>query len=260
MILNNEGKAVVLVSGGQDSVTVLAHAARLHGAENIYPLNLFYGQQHAVEMEQAKKCCKAILGKEDLPQFSLEFLADLADSALLSSTDTSVEEPHHHDNDLPASFVPNRNAALLTVAHGYAMKIGAEYVYAGMCQTDYSGYPDCRDEFVRLLEHALNIGAPKEVTFLTPLMFIDKGETFRLAEEEGVLDLVLEDSHTCYNGVRNKEGERHAWGHGCGKCPACLVRKAGFESFQRRVKREADEVAARVDEAANLAKDKVKNS
>jgi 7-cyano-7-deazaguanine synthase len=223
-------KAVVLLSGGQDSVTVLAHAVSIHGERNVFPLNLNYGQQHIVEQNCAERCADDVMGidRNPIQRFTLQFLAELSDSALLHNNSGKVTDAHRLDSSLPASFVPNRNAALLTVAHGYAMKIGAEYVYGGMCETDYSGYPDCRASFIQALETALNLGSPKHIIFRTPLMYLDKAQTFEMANNLDVLSTVIHESHTCYEGDRTT---LHVWGYGCGKCPACEVRRAGFEKY-----------------------------
>ena len=145
--------------------------------------------------------------------------------------------------------MPNRNALFLTIAHGYAQIVGANTIWTGVCQTDYSGYPDCRASFIFEMERALNKGYQTEIAIVTPLMLKTKAETFAMAEECGVLDLVINESHTCYNGVRGYEGGYtspeareyaagglHEWGHGCGECPACLLRAKGWEEFKTRMR------------------------
>ena len=221
-------KAIVVFSGGQDSTTCLGVA--LTEYDHIHCIGFDYGQQHAVELE----CAQTIVDKYDnvdyiripVPAFDM-----FADSALLKSVDQSVNEEHSHKAGLPASFVPNRNAVFLTLAHAYAQKTGAEAIFTGVCETDYSGYPDCRSHFIRQLETALNSGAETEIPIITPLMFIDKAGTFKLAENVGILDDVVELSHTCYNGDRT---ERHDWGYGCGNCPACELRAKGWELYKER--------------------------
>lgn len=156
-------------------------------------------------------------------------LSALGDSALINDTEhTDVSAPHHANAALPASFVPNRNALFLTTAHAYAQKVGAEVLYTGVCQTDYSGYPDCREEFVNMLAETLNVGYLTNIVIETPLMYLTKADTFKLAEDFGFLQTVIEDSHTCYNGDRSK---MHSWGRGCGECPACKLRAKGYEEF-----------------------------
>jgi len=152
-------------------------------------------------------------------------LSGLVNSALTSDGD--VTKQHEDHKDLPASFVPNRNAVFFIIAHAYAQKIKAEDIVVGTCEADYSGYPDCRREFIDSLQFTLNVGAETEIDIVTPLMFINKAETFRLAERIGCLDLVIDYSHTCYNGSTFKND----WGFGCDECPACELRKRGYNEF-----------------------------
>lgn len=222
----NNHKAVVLFSGGQDSTTVLALAVSRHGAENVYPISVYYGQRHSVEMECARNISLA-LGTNPIRSFEAGFLEELGSSALTSGR-KDVDAPHEYDDALPASFVPNRNASFLVIGHAYAQKIGAKFLYGGMCETDFSGYPDCRDDFIKSINAALNIGAARSVVIETPLMFIDKAATFALADKLGALDLVIDESHTCYEGDHDTVNE---WGYGCGKCPACKIRAEGYRKF-----------------------------
>lgn len=230
-------KAVIVFSGGQDSTTVLGKA--LHDGFECFAIAFDYGQKHSVELNQAEKIARSLnvpLKVVDLTEFGSLVGSK---SALLHSGQQVGEKSLLADN-LPASFVPNRNAMFLTMAHGYAQIVGAETVWTGVCQTDYSGYPDCRDAFVQALECALNIGYQTDISIITPLMHLTKAETFKLAQECGVLDLVIEESHTCYNGVRDetepfsglRRPYRHEWGHGCGECPACALRAKGWEEFK----------------------------
>lgn len=219
--------AVVLLSGGQDSVTCLHYALRRHGAGNVHALGFNYGQRHRTELDQAAK----VAAKYDIPYKVIDVagLKQVGRSALTGEGD--VSSPHPDMADVPASFVPARNAVFLTLAYTYAQSVGAAYVYGGMCQTDYSGYPDCRNAFVRMLNTTLARGYPSDVIpmFRTPLMFLTKAETFALAEAAGGLEDVIEMSHTCYEGDRTT---RHAWGYGCGKCPACQLRAKGWDEYQ----------------------------
>lgn len=221
--MTNTKTAVVVLSGGQDSVTCLGEA--LTDYERVYCIGFSYGQNHSIELQQAKRIC-TLLGVT-YEVFSIPALEALADSALTTSGD--VTKPHHRNAALPASFVPNRNALFLTIAHAYAQKVGAGNVITGVCETDYSGYPDCRAVFIDALEKALNIGYMTNISIKTPLMFLNKAETFALAEEHGILDLVIEHSHTCYNGDRSA---LYDWGRGCGQCPACELRAKGYEEFK----------------------------
>ncbi|WP_285693595.1 7-cyano-7-deazaguanine synthase, partial [Helicobacter ailurogastricus] len=144
--------------------------------------------------------------------------------------------PHPQNPDLPASFVPDRNALFFTLAHAYAFNLGADFVLVGVSQQDYSGYFDCRAAFLESLQTSLNLGAfgvPEGITFLAPFMQMSKAQEFGLAQDLGGLDFVLEYTHTCYEGVR---GVRHAYGYGCGVCPACQLRQAAYQEFLEHYK------------------------
>ena len=212
-------KALVIFSGGQDSTTCLGWAKNRF--EEVEAITFVYGQNHAVEIVCAEIICQKLNIKQKL--VDLSFLPSLVVSALTSSGDVNVSHPCKPS--LPASFVPDRNALFFTLAHAYAQKVKAGVLIAGVCQTDYSGYPDCRQEFVHAIEYALKLGSEVDIRIMTPLMNLTKAEIFRLAKEEGVLDLVIEDSHTCYNGKR----VRHEWGWGCGECLACKLRAKGWK-------------------------------
>lgn len=224
-------KAVVVFSGGQDSTTVLGKA--LHDGFECFAIAFDYGQKHAVELNQAEKIARSLnvpLKVVDLTEFG----GLVGSKSALLHSGQQVGEKSLLSDDLPASFVPNRNAMFLTMAHGYAQVVGANTVWTGVCQTDYSGYPDCRDQFVKRLEDALNTGYQTNIGIVTPLMYLTKAETFKLAQECGVLDLVIKESHTCYNGVRGVDDShrRFEWGHGCGECSACALRAKGWEEFK----------------------------
>lgn len=214
--------ALVVLSGGQDSVTCLGIA--MSEGYHIHCISFEYGQKHAVELECARKVCDEF--GASLRIVDLSFLAQLVTSALTSDGD--VNQPHEYKTDLPASFVPNRNALFLTVAHAYAQEVGADVIYTGVCQTDYSGYPDCREQFIKALQFTLNLGAEASIEIKTPLMYKTKAETFALAQVCGMLEVVIEDTHTCYNGDRE---HRHPWGYGCGECGACKLRAKGWGEF-----------------------------
>lgn len=217
--------AVVVLSGGQDSVTCLGYALRCF--EKVYCIGFTYGQKHSVELIQAAKICD--MHNVSFELFEIPALAALGDSALVTNGD--VNKAHHRSKDLPASFVPNRNAMFLTIAHAYAQKMGADALITGVCQTDYSGYPDCRHEFILSLQTSLNVGYQTDIRILTPLMYLDKAETFHLASECGFLETVIAYSHTCYNGDRSKTFD---WGDGCGECPACELRAKGYREYKER--------------------------
>lgn len=220
-------KAVVIFSGGQDSTTCLGWATTKYN--EVVAIGFKYGQKHSVEIEQAKKICDK-LGVEYY-LIDISFFGDLVDSALTHNG--NINEAHSRLKHLPASFVPNRNALFITLAHAFAQKIGANILVTGVCETDYSGYPDCRLEFINKIEDALNKGSEVSISIETPLMFRNKAETFLLAEQVGVLDLVIEESHTCYNGDRSK---KNSWGFGCGECPACKLRAKGFEEYKQMIR------------------------
>lgn len=217
-------KAVVLLSGGQDSVTILGLAIK-NGFE-CFALGFDYGQRHKVELSQAKKIADTL----EVPYrvIDIRSFGELVTSALSGTGSFGV--PHARMQGVPSSFVPNRNALLLTLAHAYAQEVGAEVVFGGMCQTDYSGYPDCRRAFIEGMQNVLNHGYQTHIQFVTPLMWLTKAETFKMAEESGVLELVVSESHTCYEGNHD---DFHEWGYGCGKCPACLLRAKGWEEYKQ---------------------------
>lgn len=221
-------KAVVIFSGGQDSTTCLYWA--LKEFDFVEAITFDYGQKHEIEIKQSKLICE----QEDIKQtiIDISFLDTLVESALTSNG--NVNETNKIG--LPASFVPNRNQLFITLAHSYAQKIGAKNLVTGVCQTDYSGYPDCRQHYIDLIEVCSNTGsgltngAVNSVKIHTPLMYLNKAQTFQLAEELGYLYEVVEYSHTCYNGNRTL---KHDWGYGCGECSACELRKKGYNEFKK---------------------------
>lgn len=220
-------KAVVIFSGGQDSTTCLYWA--LERFDVVEAITFNYGQKHSVEIECSKEICSKLNVRQTI--IDISFLDKLVDSAL-TSPGRSVNQLNKLG--LPDSFVPNRNQLFITLAHSYAQKIGAKTLVTGVCQTDYSGYPDCRSIFIAAIKLTSNIGSGineigQEIEIETPLMTLDKSEIFQLAEDLDCLEEVVELSHTCYNGDRTN---KHEWGYGCGECPACKLRKNGFEEFK----------------------------
>src|SRR5579885_665109 len=224
--------ALVLFSGGQDSTVCLAWA--LHRFSRVETIGFAYGQRHAIELAQRGRIrqrmaalgggWKSRLGEDHL--IELDALAAISDTAL--TRDMAIEIA---DSGLPTTFVPGRNLIFFCFAGAIAYRRGVRHVVAGMCETDYSGYPDCRDDTVKAMQVALTLGLDKRITLHTPLMWVDKAATFTMAEELGgkaLLDLVIEDSHSCYLGDRS---HRHDWGYGCGACPACRLRAEGFARF-----------------------------
>jgi len=221
--MKQNNHAIVIFSGGQDSTTCLGWAKNRF--DTVEAITYDYGQRHKIELTQAAKIASMMGIKHTI--FKISELAQLGNSSLIGN-EGDINAAHQTNETLPSSYVPNRNAMFFTIAHAYAQKIGFSNLITGVCQTDYSGYPDCRENFVQTLERALNLGSDENITFHYPLMELTKEETFKLAYDEGVLDMVIEYSHTCYEGDRT---QRHVWGYGCGKCPSCVLRQRGFEEF-----------------------------
>ena len=222
--------AIVLFSGGQDSTTCLAWAlARFARVET---LGFHYGQRHAVELE----CREPIRRRLDATfpgRLGCDHLLDIAPAmgALGETAMTAAVAIETGANGLPNTFVPGRNLLFLTFAAALAARRGATRLVGGMCETDFSGYPDCRDDTLKALGVALGLGLAQRVVIETPLMWLNKAETWALADALGGAELVAlirTDTHTCYLGER---GTLHPWGHGCGTCPACRLRADGFEAW-----------------------------
>jgi 7-cyano-7-deazaguanine synthase len=235
MIAVSGDGALVLFSGGQDSTTCLAWA--LDRFDRVETLGFDYGQRHRVELGQRavlregiarmKRNWGARLGEDHT--LALPVLGELSDTALTRDVAIEVEA-----GGLPNTFVPGRNLVFLTFAAALAWRRGLRRIVGGMCETDFSGYPDCRDDTIKALQVALNLGMERRFVLETPLMWLDKAETWALAAAlggEALVQLVVEETHTCYLGER---GERHAWGYGCGRCPACDLRAKGWAKFQTR--------------------------
>jgi 7-cyano-7-deazaguanine synthase len=223
--------ALVLFSGGQDSATCLAWALKRY--DRVETVGFEYGQRHVVEM-QARENVRA--GIRDMPRgerLGQDFVVDLAGyGAIAESALTAERAIEMQANGLPSTFVPGRNLVFLTVASALAYRRGHGVLVGGMCETDYSGYPDCRRATIDAMQTALALGLDTQMTVETPLMQLDKGQTWALAAELGgaaLVELIRTQSHTCYRGER---GVLHAWGHGCGTCPACELRAAGWRAWQ----------------------------
>jgi 7-cyano-7-deazaguanine synthase len=225
-------RALVLFSGGQDSTTCLAWALKHYA--HVETVGFDYGQRHSVELD----CRRTILSKirTDYPEWAsrladdhmidLHVLGDISDTALTSEASIAFEK-----NGLPNTFVPGRNLLFFTFAAAIAYRRDLSVLVGGMCETDYSGYPDCRDTTLKSLQASLNLGMDKPLVIETPLMWLDKRQTWLMAEQLGgkeFVELVCEDTHTCYIGDRST---RHAWGYGCGVCPACELRANGFKAY-----------------------------
>jgi 7-cyano-7-deazaguanine synthase len=229
-------RALVLFSGGQDSTTCLAWAlAKPERFDRVDCVAFDYGQRHRIELDCRGAVLQALraqfpewaarLGDDTLIDMSL--LRALGDSALTSERAIELQS-----SGLPNTFVPARNLLFLTAAAALAYRQGASVLVGGMCQTDYSGYPDCRDETMRAMQRALSLGLDQPLAIETPLMFIDKAATWALADGLGgaaLVGLIEEHTHTCYLGER---GMRHAWGFGCGHCPACVLRARGHARWR----------------------------
>jgi len=230
--LTQSGKALVLFSGGQDSATCLAWALDRFSA--VETIGFAYGQRHAVELEvrgafiarlrAAFPAWAGRLGEDHM--LDLSVIGQMGQTAL--TADVEIEMGR---NNLPTTFVPGRNILFFTSAAAVAYRRGLRHLVGGMCETDYSGYPDCRDDTLKALQVALNLGLDSRFVIETPLMWLDKASTWSLAERLGgqrLVDLMIEHTHSCYRGDRSR---RHAWGYGCGTCPACELRAGGWSRF-----------------------------
>jgi len=224
--------ALVLFSGGQDSTACLAWALDRYG--RVETVGFDYGQRHAVEL-QARAAVRARIA-EAFPDWAARLGADhtleiTAFGAIGETAMTGERAIELTEKGLPSTFVPGRNLVFLTYAAALADRRGLGVLVGGMCETDFSGYPDCRRATIDAMETALNLGMAQDFRIETPLMALTKAETWALAKAlggEALVAITVEDSHTCYLGER---GELHPWGHGCGTCPACELRRAGFEQW-----------------------------
>jgi 7-cyano-7-deazaguanine synthase len=227
--------ALVLFSGGQDSTVCLAWA--LDRYDLVETVGFSYGQRHATELGQRETLREGLkrlqpawaqrLGGDHM--LDLAALGQLSDTALTRDAEIEMTAA-----GLPSTFVPGRNLLFFTYAAALAYRRGMRTLVGGMCETDYSGYPDCRNETLLALAKAISLGMDTSFTIETPLMWIDKAATWSLAEQLGgtpLIELVVEDTHTCYLGIRSR---RHAWGYGCGHCPACHLRAKGWETWQKQ--------------------------
>ena len=228
----NQNSAIVLFSGGQDSTTCLAWA--LSKFEHVETIAFDYKQRHSVELECRLNVLASI--REKFPEWknklgedhllSIPVLSDISDTSL-----TSLSEIKYQENGLPSTFVPGRNLLFLVLTGAVSYRRGISNIVTGVCETDFSGYPDCRNETIKAQEKALSLGLDSPMEILTPLMWIDKSQTWELSYELGgnkLVDVICQDTHTCYLGDRSQKFE---WGHGCGTCPACEIRKRGWEQF-----------------------------
>jgi 7-cyano-7-deazaguanine synthase len=227
--------ALVLFSGGQDSTVCLAWALQRFAA--VETIGFDYGQRHAIELEVRPRirermsaldpCWRQRLKDDHVVR--IDALAAISETALTRKVAIEIA-----DSGLPTTFVPGRNLIFLSFAGALAYRRGAKHLIAGMCETDFSGYPDCRDDTVKAMQIALGLGMDRRFVIHTPLMWIDKAATFALAQQIGgapFVELLVEETHTCYLGDRS---HRHAWGYGCGQCPACRLRAEGFRKWKEQ--------------------------
>jgi 7-cyano-7-deazaguanine synthase len=222
--------ALVLFSGGQDSTTCLAHALQRYA--RVETIAFDYRQRHSVELDARLVVLREIRAQfpQWAPKLGQDHLLDLAVLGSLSETSLTRETAFRMESTgLPNTFVPGRNLLFLTLAAAVAYRRDLHVIVTGVCETDFSGYPDCRDDTMKAMQLALSLGMDKRFLIETPLMWIDKAATWAMAHDLGgqpLVDLVVEHTHTCYLGDRI---HRHAWGYGCGECPACVLRARGYE-------------------------------
>lgn len=216
MILDRN-KALIVFSGGQDSTTCLFWAKKHF--KKVYALCFRYGQKHVMEVDMARN----IAEKAGVPfeVKDVSFISELSSGCSLTDTNIKMDEERVGVAP-PNTFVPGRNLFFLSIAAVYAREHGIMNIVTGVSQTDFSGYPDCRDSFIRSLNVTLNLAMEEQFVIHTPLMWIDKAETWKMADELGVFDIVRNETLTCYNGIK---------GDGCGECPACKLRRRGLETY-----------------------------
>jgi 7-cyano-7-deazaguanine synthase len=227
----SDDRALVLFSGGQDSTTCLAWA--LQRFAEVETIGFDYGQRHSIELA-CREPIRTNIATLGLPgtlgpdhMLRLDALGQISETALTRAVAIETEE-----NGLPSTFVPGRNLLFMGFAAALAYRRGCRHIVLGVCETDYSGYPDCRDDTVKAMQVALNLGLETRLVLHTPLMWRDKAATFAMAEEIGgadLLQLVVEETHSCYLGDRT---QRHDWGYGCGHCPACGLRADGWRRYR----------------------------
>lgn len=208
-------KAIVVFSGGQDSTTCLFWALQTFKEVEVVTFN--YNQRHIQEIECAKTIADELNVRHHL--LDMQLLNQLAPNAL---TRDDIEIKEGENGELPSTFVPGRNLVFLSFAAVLASQVGAKHIITGVCETDFSGYPDCRDAFIKSLNVTINLSMDQQFVIHTPLMWLDKAETWKLADDLGALDFVREKTLTCYEGII---------GDGCGECPACKLRENGLDNY-----------------------------
>ena len=215
-------KAVVVLSGGQDSATALAMCVKRHGADNVAAITFCYGQRHALEAKYARYLARNAFKIAEWKRVALGFYPKITDNALMSRK-IAIEK--RKGAKCPNTVVEGRNAVFLTLASVWAKSLGAKEVWTGVSEADFSGYPDCREDFIRAHEKATRLALDWPVKFVTPFMHMTKADEWALAAKLGILDVIEDHTLTCYNGIP---------GRGCGKCPACRLRARGYAEFSRR--------------------------
>ena len=215
-------KAVVVLSGGQDSATALAMCVKRHGADKVAAITFCYGQRHALEAKYARYLARNAFKIAEWKRVALGFYPKITDNALMSRK-TAIEK--RKGAKCPNTVVEGRNAVFLTLASVWAKSLGAKEVWTGVSEADFSGYPDCREDFIRAHEKATRLALDWPVKFVTPFMHMTKADEWALAARLGILDVIEDHTLTCYNGIP---------GRGCGKCPACHLRNSGYSEFLRR--------------------------
>jgi 7-cyano-7-deazaguanine synthase len=231
--VSESDSALVLFSGGQDSTVCVAWA--LERFARVETIGFSYGQRHAVELEVRPHIRAGLTAQSEVWQKRLgedhlvriDALAEISDTALTREVAIEISQ-----SGLPTTFVPGRNIVFFSFAGAVAYRRGIKHIVAGMCETDFSGYPDCRDDTIKAMQVALTLGMDRRFVIHTPLMWIDKAATFALAQQIGgqaLIELLLAETHTCYLGDRQ---HRHAWGFGCGECPACRLRADGYAKWK----------------------------
>jgi 7-cyano-7-deazaguanine synthase len=237
--MQGDAGALVLFSGGQDSTTCLAWALARHA--HVETIGFAYGQRHAVELDCRAPIRAGLAGMADWgPRLGADHLIDLAATigGLGATALTSEAAIGIGADGLPTTFVPGRNLLFLTCAAALAWRRGLRWIVGGMCETDFSGYPDCRDDTIKAMQVALNLGLGRTFVLQTPLMWRDKAAVWDLAQATGgeaLVNLVISETHTCYLGDR---AHRHDWGFGCGACPACVLRSNGWRRWRKTAARE----------------------
>lgn len=223
-----KAKAYILLSGGQDSFVCLTWA--LQQFEQVEAVSIGYNQRHFQELEYAAKVAEHFGVKHTVYDIG-SFLSSISDSSLLNNN--SHNEHHQQAENLPASFVPNRNGLFLTIISNHAFRNNEEHIHivTGVCETDYSGYPDCRDGYIKAKAVELSLGLDRPVTIHTPLMWKTKAQTFEMAAQAGKLQELIDLTLTCYNG----DETMHAWGRGCGDCPSCKLREKGYNEYKKSI-------------------------